>query len=167
MVVVLTYDPLNTNSERPAQSQSSDSLVLSNTLSHSSDHTLSGNRFWRPASMRRRSMTLVLSVTFQKTNSEKLCRVKDIRPCTLLRVRQTKGFWRDYRARWKPTVQVVKRINPGYLRRFPYDDSHYHIQPLWLNVVPIWWLQISDCEPEQHRFTGYFMYKSGASSSRS
>ena len=42
--------------------------------------------------MRRRSVTWVLSVTFQDTNSKKLCRVKDYRPCTLLRVRQTKGF---------------------------------------------------------------------------
>ena len=30
-----------------------------------SDHTLSGNRLWRPAIMRRRSMTLVLSVMLQ------------------------------------------------------------------------------------------------------
>ena len=30
-----------------------------------SDYTLSGNRLWRPANMRRRSMTLVLSVMLQ------------------------------------------------------------------------------------------------------
>ena len=57
-----------------------------------SNYTLSGNRLWHPANMRRRSMALVLSVTLQDTNSEKLCRVKDCRPCTLPRVSQTIGF---------------------------------------------------------------------------
>ena len=50
-----------------------------------------------------------------------------------------------------------KGLPPGYLRRFPYDSSHCHIKPLRLNNVPTWWLQISDCEPQQHRFTGYFI----------
>ena len=78
--------------------------------------------------MHRRSMALVLSVTFQDTNSEKLCRVKDCRPCTLLRVRQTIGFGvangldgnlqygRDG-SRWLKLWQNTRDKSSEYLRR--------------------------------------------------
>ena len=72
------------------------------------------------------------------TNSEELCRVKDWRPCTLLRVRPTNGFWRGYRSEMeKKTKYPIGEANEQMVR----NSGSLHTLPYILTVGTRWWVR--------------------------
>ena len=66
-----------------------------------SDYTLSGNRLWRPANMRRRSMTLVLSVMLQILTVRNCAESKTAVPVLYSESDRQKVFGVAIGARWK------------------------------------------------------------------
>ena len=108
-----------------------------------SDYTLSGNRLWRPANMRRRSMTLVLSVMLQILTVRNCAESKTNVPVLFSESDGQTVLGVAIGARWKRRrstygTQLVRLLISEANEQMVRNSSSHHTLPYILTVGARW-----------------------------